>query len=65
MRVYECSESATISAIKILEEQENLGNESLQFQLHFKYQVNEQVRKIIKEMDYTSKNLHISSNAFT
>lgn len=57
-----CSESATISAVKILEEQESIGNEGLQLQLQcFSGTDAEMWRKRFKELGLTCQNLHISS----
>lgn len=57
-----CSESATISAVKILEEQESLGYEDLQLQLQcFEGTNADMLRNKIQELGFTCKNLHISS----
>lgn len=58
--VFDCSETANISAMKILEEQESLGNESLQLHLEFSYKVDAELwRERNRELGFTSKNLHI------
>ncbi|XP_047962834.1 putative late blight resistance protein homolog R1A-3 isoform X2 [Salvia hispanica] len=59
--VCECSESANMSAIKILEEQENLGNQALQVIINFGSAAKLTKIDKIKE-PYTSKNLQIYRN---
>lgn len=62
IHVYDCSESATISAIKILEEQESLENQDLQLQLQFiDIKRAEMWREKIQQLGFTCQNLHISS----
>lgn len=61
MRLSNCSESATISAIKILEEQESLGNEDLHLILGISDKSQEEMwREKIQALDFTCQNLHIS-----
>ncbi|EYU24428.1 hypothetical protein ABFS82_04G162100 [Erythranthe guttata] len=51
-----CSESAAISAVKILEEQESLGNEGLFVRIMVNY------KKELQQFEsFTSNNLHVSS----
>ncbi|KAH6781317.1 hypothetical protein C2S51_006610 [Perilla frutescens var. frutescens] len=60
IHIYKCSESAVISAMKILEEQESLGNQSLQLQLKFFFKNEAAMWRVkIEEMGITCQNLHI------
>lgn len=57
-----CSESATISAVGIMEEQESVGNESLQLQLKFRDHTEAEMwRGKIRQLGFSCQNLFISS----
>ncbi|KAH6758296.1 hypothetical protein C2S51_018531 [Perilla frutescens var. frutescens] len=57
-----CSESATISAIKIVEEQESLGNLSLQLRLNVGDEKRAEMwRGKIEELGFTGQNLRITT----
>lgn len=60
IHVDKCSESVTMSAVKILEEQENLGNQDLLRLGFFNERYAQMWTQNIQEMEFTSQNLHIS-----
>ncbi|KAH6781318.1 hypothetical protein C2S51_006611 [Perilla frutescens var. frutescens] len=62
MYVLDCNESVIMSAIKILEEQESLGNESLHLTLSFQNVTRARMwRGEIQQLGITCQNLHIAS----
>lgn len=60
--VDECSTSAAISAMRIVEEQEELGNEGLQVQVggFWRREDEEILREMMKEEGFTSNNIRIT-----
>lgn len=60
MLMLNCSESATISAVEIVEEQESLGNHVLQLQLKFWEKTEAEIwREKLQELGFTCQNLLI------
>ncbi|KAH6825235.1 hypothetical protein C2S53_018747 [Perilla frutescens var. hirtella] len=65
MHMHDCSESATISAVEILEEQDSLGNLILQLQLSFNYQTEAKMwKEKIQELGFTCQNVLINGEYY-
>lgn len=62
MDICDCGESATMSAIKILEEQQSLENLDLQLLLSFQGSEAKMWKRKIRELGITCQNLHISTH---
>lgn len=62
IEMYDCSESANVSAIKILEEQESIENLDFRVQLRFFQTTDAETWKgKVRELGITCQNLHISA----